>query len=34
MGFCVGEKLARYSCHAGGKLEENPDFSFRRVTFR
>jgi hypothetical protein len=29
-----GGKLARYNCLTGGKLEENPDFSLRRVTFR
>jgi hypothetical protein len=29
-----GRKSARYSCLTGGKLEENPDFSLRRVTFR
>jgi hypothetical protein len=33
-GVCVGGKLARFSCQTGGKLEENPDFSLRRVTFR
>jgi hypothetical protein len=33
-GVCVGGKLARYSCQTGGKLEEDPDFSLRRVTFR
>ncbi|MGB6315729.1 MAG: hypothetical protein WBG13_24725 [Pseudolabrys sp.] len=32
--ICVGGKLARYSRQTGGKLEENPDFSLRRVTFR
>jgi hypothetical protein len=31
-GVCVGGKLARYSSLIGGKLEENPDFSLRRVT--
>jgi hypothetical protein len=29
-----GRKSARYSRLTGGKLEENPDFSLRRVTFR
>jgi hypothetical protein len=33
-GVYVGGKLARYSCLTGGKLEENLDFSLRRVTFR
>jgi hypothetical protein len=33
-GVCVGGKLARYSRLTGGKLEENPDFCLRGVTFR
>jgi hypothetical protein len=33
-GVCAGGKLARFSCQTGGKLEENPDFSLRRLTFR